>query len=90
MTVMLDLAPELVQRLQDKAAQQGKTLEAYLQELATREAEANVSSLPTAPASSKLTTEQWIAEWRKWARSRKPSGAVLEDSRESIYAGRGE
>lgn len=85
MTVMLDLPPELVQRLQEKAAQQGKTLEAYIQELATREGR---TAEPT--AQRKPSTEEWIAEWRAWAANRKPVQGVIDDSRESIYAGRGE
>ena len=35
-------------------------------------------------------TEQWIADWRAWIASHPDVPALADDSRESIYEGRGE
>jgi hypothetical protein len=37
-----------------------------------------------------LTAEQWSREWRAWAESHPELDHIADDSRESIYAGRGE
>jgi hypothetical protein len=41
-------------------------------------------------ASPSLTAEEWVAELRAWAASHKPLPFEADDSRDSIYAGRGE
>ena len=48
----------------------------------TEEAEADDAQL--------LPPEEWVREFRKWARSHKPRNPHLDDSRESIYEGRGQ
>jgi len=88
-TVTLNLPPETVRLLQEKAALVGQTLEGYLQGLAEREAGiGNGTALGREP----LTAEQWFAQWRAWANADRhlSAGIVLDVSRESIYAGRGE
>ena len=37
-----------------------------------------------------LTPEQRAAAWRQWVASHKPLPIIADDSRESIYEGRGE
>lgn len=90
MTVTLNLAPEIIRRLQEKAALHGKTPEAHLHELAQREAESNGTAANAGPAAARLTTEPWVTEWREWAASHRTQGGFLDDGRESSYAGRGE
>jgi hypothetical protein len=91
MTVTLNLAPDLVLRLQKIAEQQGKTLELYLNELAERAVEGGEWSAKHQPNLQKeLTPKQWAAELRAWATSHPPVSHFIDDSRESIYAGRGE
>ena len=34
--------------------------------------------------------EQWIAVWRAWSAQHRPTAHVVDDSRETIYEGRGE
>jgi hypothetical protein len=89
MAVMLNLPAETERILKDKAEKAGLTLQRYLQGLAEREA-----TLPsgTVPSPSSLSAEEWSAAWRAWANSDRqlPSGLAIDDSRESIYAGRGE
>jgi hypothetical protein len=61
-------------------------------------AEANravrVTIEPTEPASAKLAEEKSPAErsaaWRSWVASHNPQLVIADDSRESIYIGRGE
>ena len=36
------------------------------------------------------STEQWVAAWRAWAEGHPPCPVLANDSRESIYEGRGE
>lgn len=38
----------------------------------------------------KDTAEEWIAKFRAWAASHPKSDVIADDSRESIYEGRGE
>ncbi len=83
MSVTLPLTPDLERQLREKAAQQGQSVEEYL----TRLAEAAL--LVEAPP-RQLSAEEWIAEWRAWAASHAHWPTNIDDSRESIYAGRGE
>jgi hypothetical protein len=83
MTVTLHLSPETVRRLRDQAAQNGQTLEAYLEELAEKSAGASGEAEDRTP-------EDWVAEWRSWMASHRRLSTVADDSRESIYADRGE
>jgi hypothetical protein len=83
MTVTLNLSSETVRRLREKAAQSGLTLETYLEQLA---------ELSTPPSGNMIEAPaaEWIAAWRSWAAHRPASLTLADDSRESIYAGRGE
>jgi hypothetical protein len=83
MSVTLHLPPDLERRLREQAVRRSQSLEEYLERLAEESLRAE-SSAPT------LTAEQWVAEWRAWAASHPTLPTVADDSRESIYAGRGE
>jgi hypothetical protein len=89
MTVTLHFSNETEQRLRGLATRAGLTLEGYLQSLAEREAAVN-GSPPS--ASGEWTPSQWSSEWRAWADADRhlPSGIAIDDSRDTIYAGRGE
>lgn len=39
---------------------------------------------------SQLGRDVWLARWDEWVASHPPSEVVADDSRESIYEGRGE
>jgi hypothetical protein len=45
---------------------------------------------PAAEPPPDETPEQWIARFRSWAASHPMSDVIADDSRESIYEGRGE
>ena len=89
MAVIINLRAETERLLKEKAAKAGQTLEAYLKQLAEREAAATNS---TKPSSALLSAEQWSAQWRAWANQDRqlPADIVIDDSRESIYAERSE
>jgi hypothetical protein len=89
MTVTIDLSAETERLLQEKATKAGQTLEGYLQAVAEREARTPHGN-QASPAP--LTAQEWSAQWRAWANADRqlPSGIVIDDSRERIYAGRGE
>ncbi|MSR56757.1 MAG: hypothetical protein EXS05_03680 [Planctomycetaceae bacterium] len=83
MTVTLNLNPETVHRLSEKAASRGQTLEAYLDQLATEPAAGNLAFADQSPVA-------WIDAWRAWASSHRILSSVADDSRESIYSDQSE
>lgn len=94
MSVTLDLPEETQHRLQEKAEEKGLTMKSYLEELVRKDIESiGKNGTQTHSGASKAeagSTEQWIAEFDAWASSHKPLPMEADDSRESIYAGRGE
>jgi hypothetical protein len=83
MSLTLNLAPEIEQRLRNQAAQHGQSPEEYLARLVEQ-------SLPVEPARRKRSTEEWLAEFYAWVATHADWPADVDDSRETIYAGRGE
>jgi hypothetical protein len=92
MSVTIHLAPEIERRLREKAALNGQSLEDYLRRLAEESArpESSPGELPAEGSPRPLSAEEWVAEFRAWAASHPTRTTVADDSRESIYAGRGE
>jgi hypothetical protein len=86
------LPPGVAQQLKDRATRCGQTLEEYLQGLAVREA----GVLPTGPEPTLTyppefsSPEEWSKALREWAANHPRVQQFVDDSRESIYAGRGE
>lgn len=85
MTLTLSLPPHLEARLRERAAASGKDVEGFVREAVE---EKLLASEPTGPEGK--TREQWAAEFKAWVESHKPVTHFVDDSRESIYAGRGE
>ncbi len=84
MNVTLNLNPDTVRQLREKAARSGQTLEAYLEGIAADSA-GGANDIPTdRPA------EEWVVDFRAWAASHRSLPQLADDSRESIYADRGE
>jgi hypothetical protein len=88
MIITFQISPETEQLLQEKASRHGRSLEAYLQELAEREAH-RADSIARSDVEA-TPADQWVARWTAWAQNHPVSAATADDSRESIYAGRGE
>ena len=86
-TIDFQLGSKTEQLLQQKAARRGLSLEAYLQRVAEREAlQPDSADYPTAETTA---ADAWVERWRAWAQGHSASVAVADDSRESIYDGRG-
>ncbi len=88
MTLQVPLDEQSENRLREYAAATGKDVsslvaEAIAEKLAILETEAGEQNRPR-------TTDQWIAELRAWAANHPRLDYVADDSRESIYSGRGE
>ncbi|MEO7970546.1 MAG: hypothetical protein ABI698_04550 [bacterium] len=83
MTVTLDLKPEIEERIKQKAAEKGVTIEAFIQSVI--DAEVNVETGKSFQETA--TPEEWVKAFKDWIRHF-PSHPVLSDeaiSRESIY-----
>jgi hypothetical protein len=91
--VTLNLPAHLEQLLAERAAGVGQTVEQFLQALATREV---MSSSATEPKPEigyppgMESPEVWVTKFREWAASHPRVDHFVDDSRESIYEGRGE
>lgn len=88
-SVVLHLSTDTVKKLRERARQAGQTLEMYLEQLAQQEAKGENGTVPGTNATA-LPAEQWSAEWRAWAASHATLPTIADDSRESMYADRGE
>jgi hypothetical protein len=83
MSITLQFNAEVERKLQEEAARNGLTVEAYLQRLAEQ-------SVGAGPITATMPPDEWVAAWRAWAASHEASPQLADDDRESIYAGRGE
>jgi hypothetical protein len=93
MPVILNLPPAVAQQLKERATRIGQTLEEYLERLAAREAEARepaVSEPAIAYPPGFTSPAERSKALREWAESHPRFEHFVDDSRESIYAGRGE
>ncbi|MBN1346710.1 MAG: hypothetical protein JXQ73_28725 [Phycisphaerae bacterium] len=87
MTLEITLKAEIEARLRIQATKAGKDPAAYAQEAI--EEKLAVSS-DTAADERSLPTRQRVDEFLKWVGSHGPVGHAVDDSRETIYEGRGE
>ena len=88
-TLSISLPPETEARLRERAAVAGKDLETYVVDALREKVAPDVVSgaVPSAAAGS---IDAWLARFDAWAASHPRLGHDIDDSRESIYAGRGE
>jgi len=85
MTVTISFPPEVEAKLRERAAASGKDVSAIVREAV----EEKLAATPAAGMPGKRF-EEWSAALHAWAASHKPVSHFVDDSRESIYAGRGE
>jgi plasmid stability protein len=84
MTLNLSLSPQSEARLRERAAAAGKDVATFVREAVEEKlASAGVTGAEMAAA-------QWSNELHAWAAKHRPPAQVVDDSREGIYAGRGE
>lgn len=87
MTVNLSLSPETEAKLKELATAEGKDLASLvLEAVEDKLAVADDIARPR----QNLSADQWVARLRKWAASHRSLPFEADDSRESIYEGRGE
>ena len=84
MTLTLSLPPEMEARLRERAAATGEDVTSFVR-AAVEEKLAGTSG--TKPD---RTPEQWEAEFNAWVSSHRAVPHFVDDSRDSIYSGRGE
>ena len=88
MTVLVQLTPDTELKLRTKASQVGQSPEEFLAQLATQ-AVADVKAVDPRDNSAE-GIQRWLDEFHASVASHKPVDWFVDDSRESIYEGRGE
>lgn len=83
MSLQIDLPPEVVAQLQKYSAREGKSPEQLVQELLTEK-------FPAFPTRKKFTKEEFAERLEKIIKLHPQVDHIVDDSRESIYEGRGE
>jgi predicted transcriptional regulator len=84
MTLTLSFPPDVEARLRQQAAALGKDVETVVREAVEAKLAEIVAGIPSIP------TDRWQAEFDAWVAGHDPVSHTVDDSRESIYAGRGE
>ncbi len=83
----LSLSPEKEAKLRERAAAAGKDLTEYILQVV----EEDLAIGESAPAvDSPQKRDQWEKELDAWAEGHPHLDTIADDSRDSIYAGRGE
>jgi hypothetical protein len=86
MSFTIPLSDELAEKTRLRARREGKEIAAFVQEAVEEKLARPVESA----ASLQQNYNQWHREFQAWIESHAPTGHCVDDSRESIYAGRGE
>jgi hypothetical protein len=93
MTIMISVSPKAEAALKERAAASGKELDVYASELLERAA---VEAPDQVQPPGQICLDEWqtrsqafLAMMRDFLKQR-PAHAILDDSRDAIYAGRGE
>lgn len=82
-TIEFSIDSQLALRLQELAASAGVDVPTFVRETIE-------SQLATSTARQPVSVEERVAAWLTWTAGHPWIGAVAEDDREGIYAGRGE
>ncbi len=88
MNIRLNLSPEFEARLRERAASLGKAPEAFVLDVVQEELA--TSETPGEREHSPSQSERRIAKLHAWAKRQPHLPYEADDSRESIYEGRGE
>ena len=89
MNVSVPLSPEAESKLREQADAAGKDIASFVKE-ALEEKLALLRDSESDNGHADLPANQWIARLRLWVSSHRPLPYEADDSRESIYEGRGE
>lgn len=85
-TVTLELPDTLGKKLQARATEQGRDVATLAIEILAKE----LAKPPPTNGNQVLTGDGWLREFDAWMKSHPKIDVVLDDSRESMYEGRGE
>ena len=87
MTIQIPISTETEAKLREQARAAGKDITSFVVEILEDKLSFADAS---AEVNGNLSAKQRIAELRAWAASHRPLSYEADDSRESIYEGRGE
>ena len=87
MTLKIELGPTSEADLRKRAAEAGKDPADFAREVLE---ENLLSSEASRDEEAAMPSSDRVAEFLKWVQSHRPIGHPVDDSRESIYEGRGE
>jgi hypothetical protein len=91
MTLNLKLSNEAETKLREQAKAAGKDVEGYVRDTIEEKLALAPANLQTQTSSPPNAKDEWLARFDSWVNSHPIRPNVeLDDSRESIYAGRGE
>jgi hypothetical protein len=88
-TTTEQIQPAVLARLATYAQRTGKTMNEVLQQMLD-EKELLLQPNESLSVASAVTPEEWSRELRAWAASHRVNQVIVDDSRDSIYEGRGE
>jgi hypothetical protein len=84
--ITLQVPDSVERKLHARAAEQGRDPASVAVEIIEKELEKS----PATGGNERLTGDAWLREFDAWVKSHRKIDVVLDDSRESIYEGRGE
>jgi hypothetical protein len=84
--VTIELKPEVEMQVLVQAASKGVSVESFLASVI----ESNLPSEDPDPFYKRASPEEWSRAFREWAESHDSIQTDVDDSRDSIYEGRGE
>lgn len=87
MSAPVEINPETAELLAAQARAHGLSIDDYVRSLLPR-TNGDVDEKP--PLYQSATPEEWVDAFREWAASHPLLQVIVDDSRESIYQGRGE
>jgi len=91
LAVSLRLSKHATEELTERAASSGQDVSAVASELIERAVTTKTDATQQPTLAQRLAAwDAWVAGMREWGAKNIPAGHFVDDSRESIYEGRGE
>lgn len=87
MTLSFSLSPEAEQRLRERARASGLSPDDFARRVVEQAVASQTNGSHSTPSGERTRR---VSRLHEWAGSVKPTGHSVDDSRESIYSGRGE
>lgn len=89
LAMKLRLSKQASEKLAQRAAETGRDVATVASDL-IEQAVATPNPAASTPSQRVAAWDQWVAHMREWGEENLPAGHFVDDSRESIYDGRGE